>query len=110
MVSEAVRLRFLRDPVPTRLGGLAADLARLSSFAANPKNVQAVDSLFEEGKYFAEWTAPESSLDVQALLAEIQVALAVWQHRWRAGHHSPDFREQAERWSDELLRRAGLVT
>ncbi|TXT23563.1 MAG: hypothetical protein FD131_5196 [Rhodocyclaceae bacterium] len=55
MVSEPVRQRFLRDPLPIRLGGLAADLARIASFSENPANRHAVASLLEEGKYFAEW-------------------------------------------------------
>ncbi len=30
---ESLRLRYVRDPVPVRLGGLAANLARIASFS-----------------------------------------------------------------------------
>ncbi len=109
MVTEAIRQRYLRDPLPIRLGGLAADLARISSCAGNPKNFEAVSSLLEEGKYFAEWTAPEAPPETQATLAEIQFILTSWQHRWLAGQPDASMPEQAQAWSDRLLELAGLV-
>lgn len=110
MVSEQVRQRFVRDPLPVRLGGLAADLARIASFAENPLNRHAVASLLEEGKYFAEWTAPDAPLDTQALLAEVQVVLAMWERRWLHEQPVPTMRGEAARRSDELLALAGLVS
>ena len=109
MVSEAIRQRYLRDPLPIRLGGLAADLARVASFAENPLNHDAVTSLLEEGKYFAEWAAPDAPPQTQAALAEIQMLMALWQHRWLAGRPDPVMREEARRWSDRLLALSGLV-
>ena len=109
MVSEAIRVRYLRDPLPIRLGGLAADLARIASFAANPKNRDAVASLLEESKYFAEWTAPDAPPDIQAVLAEVQISLALWQRRWLAGCPEPLMREHVQRWSNQLLEQSGLV-
>ena len=85
MVSDEIRERYLRDPLPIRLGGLAADLARIASFAEDPLDQQAVVSLLEEGKYFVEWTAPSAPPDIQAVLAEVQVSLALWQHRYVSG-------------------------
>lgn len=110
MVSEAIRQRFLRDPLPIRLGGLAADLARIASFSENPANHRAVASLLEEGKWFAEWAAPEAPLETQAILAEIQLALAVWEHRWLNGTPDHTMRTDAQRKSDELLALAGLTS
>ena len=109
MVSEPVRQRFLRDPLPVRLGGLAADLARIASFSENPANRQAVASLLEEGKYFAEWTAPDAPLETQALLAELQVTLALWERRWLNRTPDDTMRAEAQRKSDELLALAGLA-
>lgn len=109
MVSEPVRQRFLRDPLPIRLGGLAADLARITSFSENPANHQAVASLLEEGKWFAEWTAPDAPPQTQAVLAEVQLALAVWQRRWLNGTPDQTMRTEARRKSDELLALAGLA-
>lgn len=109
MVSEPVRQRFLRDPLPIRLGGLAADLARITSFSENPANHQAVAGLLEEGKWFAEWAAPDAPPETQAVLAEVQLALAVWQRRWLNGTPDHTMRTDAQRKSDELLALAGLV-
>ncbi len=110
MVSDLVRERFLRDPLPIRLGGLAADLARIASFSENPANHRAVASLLEEGKYFAEWIAPDAPLETQAALAELQVMLAVWERRWFRGSPVSTMRADAERKSDEWLALAGLIT
>ena len=110
MVSEAIRDRFLRDPLPRRLGALAADMARIASFSENPKNQRAVASLLEEGKWFAEWTAPDAPPDTQAVLAEVQVALAVWERGWLKGDPVPTMQADAQRKSDELLALAGLTS
>ena len=110
MVSDQVRQRFLRVPLPRRLGNLAADLARIASFAENPKNHQAVASLLEEGKCFTEWAAPDSPLETQAVLAEVQVALAVWERGWLKGDPVPTMQADAQRKSDELLALAGLTS
>ena len=109
MVSELVRERFLRDPLPIRLGGLAADLARIASFSENPANRRAVASLLEEGKYFAEWIAPDAPLDTQAALAELQILLAVWERSWLRGTPVATMRAEAEQKSDECLAFAGLI-
>lgn len=109
MVTEDIRQRYLRDPLPVRLGGLAADLARIASFGENPANHQAVASLLEESKYFAEWTAPGASLETQAILAELQIALATWERGWLRGTAIPTMRTEAEQKSAALLALAGLV-
>lgn len=108
MVSEHIRHRLLRDPLPIQLGGLAADLARVVSFSENPANHQAVASVLEEGKYFAEWIAPAAPLETQAVLAELQVSLAVWERGWLSGNPVPTMQAEAQRKSDELLSLAGL--
>ncbi len=109
MISEHIRQRYLRDPLPLRLGGLAADLARMASCADDLRDRDALMSLFEEGKWFAEWTAPEAPIDVQAKLAELQVALALWERQWLAGRPDPDMRLHAKAWSDQLLALSGLL-
>lgn len=110
MISEAIRDRYLRDPLPIRLGGLASDLARIASFADDFVSRDAVTSVMEEGKHFAEWAAPEAPLDIQALLAEVQISLAVWQRRWLAGQRDPLMRTEAQRWSEQLLELSGLLS
>ena len=109
MLPAARRERYLRDPLPIRLGGLAADLARVASCAANPKNWDAVVSLLEEGKYCAEWAAPDAPPDIQAELADVQVQMAYWQLRWVARTPEPRMREEAQRRSEHLLALSGLA-
>ena len=110
----AIRERFLRDPLPTRLGGLAANLARVSSFADHTKHGSAVESLIAESKYFIEWSAPEADLNAQAALAAMQVQLALWQLRWSTIWPDPIQRaaivDQARAWSDQVLEMSGLLS
>lgn len=108
MISQAIQERYLRDPLPIRLGGLASDLARIVSASENPKNRQAVLNLLEESKHFAEWAAVDAPIEIQADLAEVQVSVALWQLRWRKGSPDPKMSEQAQQWSDRLLELSGL--
>lgn len=75
-----IRERYLRDTLPIRLGGLAANLSRIKSFAAYDAGRDAVESLIDESKFFIEWTAAEADSSVAAELVELQVQLACW-HR-----------------------------
>ncbi len=109
MIAPEIRERFLRESLPIRLGSLAADLARLASWADNPDNSAAVTSLLEEAKYFAEWAADGAPWATQATLAEIQISVAWWQRRWVIGQTEPSFRARAEQWSNELLSLSGLI-
>jgi hypothetical protein len=109
-----IRERYLRDDLPVRLGGLAANLARVKSFSDHPGHSQAVQSLLDESKFFIEWTAPAASLDVQAELVTLQVQLARWQHAWADIWADPAQRtamvEQASSWSKRILEMSGLLS
>lgn len=109
MIAPAIRDRYLRDPLPVRLGGIAADLARVVSCAANSRNHQVVASLLEEAKWFAEWAAPEAPIEIQEVLAELQSQVAWWQRRWLAGAPEPSMSTDAQAWSDRVLKLSGLV-
>jgi len=103
----------LRDALPVRLGGLAANLARVKSFADHPDHRGVVERLLEESKYFIEWTAPETGIDSQAKLVDLQIQLAHWQHTWKRIWDDPTRRatvaEQAGVWSSRLLEMSGLL-
>ena len=109
MISEAIRERYLRDPLPIRLGGLAMDLARIASCRDDPRNRDVIASLLEEGKWFAEWAAPDAPLEIQKKLAEVQLQLAFWQRRWATGRADSEMKGEAKRWSDVLLQLSGLA-
>jgi hypothetical protein len=108
-----IRARYLRDGVPIRLGGLAANLARVNSFSKNPVNRDVVNSLLDESKYFIEWTAGEAEIDTAAELVELQVQLALWQLNWDRVWADQAQRarvaEQSRAWSDRILAMSGLL-
>ncbi len=103
----------MRDPLPVRLGGLAANLARIKSFSAHPNHRDAVESLLAQSKLFIEWAAPEARLEVQVLLVEIQRALVKmlrsWPTAWEQRDKRSDAAEQAGVWSQEVLEVSGLL-
>ncbi len=109
-----LRERYLRDPMSVRLGGLAANLARVKSFSNHPAHGEAVESLLDESKYFIEWAAPEAALDTQAELVELQILLARWQRAWARIWADPQLRagvaEQAGAWSARVLALSGLLS
>src|SRR5438045_3552923 len=106
-----VRDRYMRDDLPTRLGGLAANLARVSSFSKNPVNQQAVHGLLDESKYFIEWTAAEAEVETAAQLVDLQIQLATWQHAWDRiwvdEAQRATVSDQARAWSERILDLSG---
>src|SRR5262245_4185456 len=74
----AIQERCLRDPLPVRLGGLAANLTRIESFSNHDVLRDVVESLLNESKHFIEWAAADADLAVQIELVEIQRQLARW--------------------------------
>jgi hypothetical protein len=103
--------RYLRDPVAIRLGGLAANLARVKSFSKNLANNEAVFNLFEETKHFIEWTAIETEIVEQ--LVEYQIQIAVWQRKWKANWNNEKKRNEmsaiSSEWSQKILESSGLL-
>ena len=108
-----IQERYLRDRIPVRLGGLAANLRRIKSFAAQETSREAVASLIEESKYFIEWTARDTQIETAAQLVELQVQLARWQLTWSQIWSDPSRRQQiAEQslvWSERVLALSGLL-
>ena len=79
VVQDRTRLqeRYLQDDLPTRLGGLATNLARIQSFSHHSANQAAVERLLEDSKLFIEWTAGELDIDSAAELVTMQIQLAL---------------------------------
>jgi len=114
MINQIViRERYLRDELPVRLGGLAANLARIKSFSDHPGHKDLIGSLLEESKFFIEWTFPDTDLEDQAVLAELQIQLAFWQRRWGKIWADPVQRvavaEKAHDWSKRVLEMSGIL-
>jgi len=110
---ERKRERFLRDPLPVRLAGLAADLARVSSSARHASGAESVASMLEESQYFIEWTAAEAEPEIAAELVDIQRMVALWRKAWPDAQNNHTQRTllsvQAKKWSDVVLVYSGLM-
>jgi hypothetical protein len=104
---ERIRARYLKDALPVRLAGLAADLGRVASSARHPTGGEAVAALLEESQYFIEWTAAEAPVEAAEELVNLQVMLALWRRAWPEAQHSQRQRTllavQAKQWSDRVL-------
>ena len=109
----AIRERYLRDGLQIRLGGLAANLSRIKSFATHEAGREAVESLIDESKFFIEWTAAEAEVNTAAELVELQIQLARWQCNWVRIWHDPvqrsEVAEQSAAWSQRVLEMSGLL-
>ncbi|MBI5035274.1 MAG: hypothetical protein HZB51_32505 [Chloroflexi bacterium] len=116
MISREVQERYMADSLNIRLGGLAADLARIVSFSKNIKAIKSVEGLLNESIYFIEWSAPDllpERLEDAAQLVDIQRDLAHWRWIWNEAQNDPAQRaklaEQAQAWSDQVLEMSGLL-
>ncbi len=108
-----IRERYLRDAQPIRLGGLAANLARIKSFSKNTGNYEVVESLLNESKFFIEWTAGEAGIDTAATLIDLQILLARWQYKlsriWEDPIQRSHIAQQSQNWSTQVLEMSGLL-
>ncbi len=110
---ESLRSRYLRDSIPTRLGGLAANLARVASFSRHDGHQPAVTATMHESKWFIEWTAPELSTEETADLIRLQSQLARWEiqskDKWDNDTWRQDLMNESRRWSERLMDMSGLL-
>ena len=109
----AKRERYLRDPLPIRLGGLAANLARVESFSTHDALRDAVGRLMLESSHFIEWTAMDADQNVRNDLAELQRQLTEWQHTladiWPDPARRASVAHEAKSWSQRVLAASGLL-
>jgi hypothetical protein len=103
---------YLSDPLPVRLAGLAADLARVASSARRAAAGASVAEMLEESQYYIEWTAAEAPPEVAAELVDIQVMLALWRKAWPEAQRQRTQRRllsvQVKKWSDQIMGFSGL--
>jgi hypothetical protein len=111
---EQKRARYLKDPLPIRLGGLAANLARVSSSARRETGGEAVATMLEESQWMIEWTAAEAEAEIASELINIQRLISLWRSAWqeaqKAGIQRTLLSVQAKIWSDQVLDYSGLLT
>ncbi len=110
---DKFRERFLRDPLPRRLGGLAATFGRISSSARNSSDPNVVFNLLDEAKHLIEWTAADTEPETAAELVRIQTMISLWQRAWDEASQNPKQRillsVQAKDWSDKAVDFSGLI-
>ncbi|MDQ3005178.1 MAG: hypothetical protein M3R47_07315 [Chloroflexota bacterium] len=108
-----IRERYLRDDLPVRLGGLAANLSRIKSFSANEASHAVVEGLIDESKMFIEWTAAQAEINTAEKLVDLQIQLALWQLQWENIWPNISKRnqvaEQSALWSKQILELSGLL-
>ena len=111
---EKLRERFLRDPLPRRLGGIAATLGRISSSARKSSDPNTVSNLLDEAKHLIEWTAAETEPETAAELVQMQTLISLWQRAWTEASQNRQQRTllsvQAKDWSDKAIDYSGLVS
>jgi len=111
--AAVIRERFLRDDPPRRLGNLAANLARIDSFGADPNHADLVRGLAEESAFFIEWAAPAAEPEVQFRLLALQRLLVKWIRAWDTHWNDPQqrqsMRETSRQWARALLQIAGFL-
>jgi len=108
-----LKSRYLRDDLTVRLGGLAANLARVRSFSKYEEQGDFVRRMIEESTHFIEWTALDARSEIQPELVDLQVQLALWQLNWPLIWTDPNRRQAvaalAGKWSDRILELSGLL-
>lgn len=110
---EKRRARYLQDPILVRLGGLAANLGRIASFSKNENHREVVSSVFQESKWFIEWTAADLNVHQAAELVSLQIQLALWQlqanEKWYDKEWRVELASNSKQWSERLLEMSGLL-
>lgn len=107
------RERYLRDPLPARLGNLASNLSRINSLSNHSTMGEAAGKVVDESIFFIEWTAADASLRQQAELAELRRLLTSWRLEWHEIWNDLEMRtsvaEQSGAWSRKILESSGLL-
>ena len=110
---EDIRQRYLKDDVSVRLGGLAANLLRISSYSDRPEHGDVVSRLVHESALFIDWTAADVDAERLTELASLQRELSRWNWNWASLWSSADSRaelsRQAGEWSQRVLEMSGLL-
>jgi len=110
---EERKERYMRDSEPIRMGGLAANLARIKSFSENDDNATVVFHLLEESKYYIEWAGLEMDVNSVIQLIDLQRKISGWQLRfdtvWADKARRKMLARASARWSSIILKKSGLL-
>lgn len=110
---SARRERYLRDPLPVRLGNLASNLSRIESLSNHSTMSEAASRVVDESVFFIEWTTSDADPPLLLELLELQGELSRWRLEWNEIWNDPERRNSVARqtsvWSQKILERSGLL-
>lgn len=110
---DARRARYLRDPLPVRLGNLASNLARVRSFSNHATMGEATGKVFDQSRLFIEWTIDDANPSQQVELNELRELISRWRMElieiWNDAERRSDVATQAAAWSQKILEGSGLL-
>lgn len=110
---EQRREKYLRQPMPRRLGNLASNLNRIATYSNGSFSKDNIYELIRESQYFGEWTAENASLELTQQIVEMQRQLARWKLHWNAiwenESRKTQMQKQAKLWSDKMIEHSGLL-
>ena len=111
---DKLRSRYSSDPIAVKLGGLAANLARVASFSKHEGNREAVLSTLQESKWFIEWIAGELNFQEAAELIDLQLQMALWliqsDKEWNDNSWRSELIALSQHWSQRILQMSGLLS
>lgn len=116
MNESQLRLRYLRDDVPHRMGNLASTLSRLSDFIEFNRPAESILAVLQEGQRFVAWTESDVDDRTAAELQRLALDLQGWRDRWAApagdaaAATATEVSRTAKAWSDRVLELSGLLT
>lgn len=115
MTNESqLRLRYLQDDVPHRMGNLASTLSRLSDFVDFNRPAESILAVLQEGEHFVKWTEPDVDARTAVELQRLALDLKSWRGFWTAPAsataRAAEMSAAARAWSDRVLELSGLLT
>ena len=99
------RERFQRDSLDRRLGNIASNLLRLSSWLQMEREPQAMVDLMQETAAMIEWTGGDATEE----LVNIQRELCRWRRIWPLEAARSLLAFRARQMSDRVLESSGLA-
>ena len=109
-----IRDRYMRDSLPVRIGGIAANLSRIRSFSQDFDSCETVSDLIGETKCFIDWIKPDPTMtsDASSALTELAEDLDRWENTcraaWSTEHNRLAISREAGEWAQHVLQLSGL--
>lgn len=107
------RERYLRDPMPVRLGGIASNLVRVRSLTTDDGLRSMAETVLRQTGLYIEWTASDADPSALELLAEIQRSTFRWRktlpHRWSIPGERLRLGIEAGEMGERVLDISGLL-